>query len=52
MSSTEHQDLIKGRYIQIDDTEWKAFPEALSEGGISWKALKQLGKPRNLINFN
>ena len=39
MSSMEHQDLLKGRYVQIDDNEWKAFPSALSEGGISWKLL-------------
>jgi len=39
MSSMEHQDLVKGRYVQIDDNEWKAFPSALSEGGISWKLL-------------
>ena len=29
MSSTEHQDLIKGRYVQIDDNEWKAFPDSV-----------------------
>ena len=30
----EHQDQLKGRYVQINDNEWKPFPDALSQGGI------------------
>ena len=26
-------------YVQIDDGPWAPFPEAFSEGGISWKLL-------------
>ena len=35
----EHQDQLKGRYVQINDNEWKPFPDALSQGGITWKLL-------------
>ena len=27
----EHQDQLKGRYVQINDNEWKPFPDALSK---------------------
>lgn len=34
-----HLKPIEGRYVQIDDTPWMPFPEALSTGGIRWKLL-------------
>ena len=39
MSDVEHQDALKGRYVQIDGNEWKPFPPPLAEGGITWKLL-------------
>lgn len=39
MSSPQHQDPVKGRYVQMDKVDWVDFPEALSDGGIRWKLL-------------
>lgn len=30
---------VKEEYVQINETPWQPFPEALSDGGISWKLL-------------
>jgi hypothetical protein len=30
---------VAEEYVQINETPWHPFPEALSEGGISWKLL-------------
>jgi len=30
---------IKEEAVQLDELEWKPFPEALSKGGIRWKML-------------
>ena len=30
---------VKEEYVQINETAWQPFPEALSDGGISWKLL-------------
>ena len=30
---------LAGEYVQINDLEWKPFPEAFSAGGIRWKLL-------------
>ena len=38
-SMPQHLDPVNGRYVQMDDVEWADFPEALSEGGITWKLL-------------
>lgn len=39
MSMPKHLDPVAGRYVQMDEVEWVDFPEALSEGGITWKLL-------------
>ncbi|MEM7466997.1 MAG: acetylacetone-cleaving protein [Pseudomonadota bacterium] len=30
---------VAEEYVQINETEWQPFPEAFSDGGISWKLL-------------
>lgn len=30
---------VAEEYVQVDDTDWHPFPEALSDGGIRWKLL-------------
>ena len=39
MSDLEHQEALKGRYVQIDGNEWKPFPPPFAEGGITWNLL-------------
>lgn len=39
MSMPEHQDPVRGRYVQMNEVDWVDFPEALSGGGIRWKLL-------------
>jgi hypothetical protein len=34
-----HYEPVDGRYVQMDETPWVDFPEALSAGGIRWKLL-------------
>ncbi len=30
---------VEEGYVQIDELEWKPFPEGLADGGITWKLL-------------
>lgn len=39
MTKMIHRDPIEGRSVQLDDVDWVDFPEALSDGGITWKLL-------------
>ena len=39
MSDLEHQEALKGRYVQIDGNEWKPFPPPFAEGVITWNLL-------------
>lgn len=39
MTKITHFDPIEGRAVELNDISWVDFPEALSDGGISWKLL-------------
>lgn len=39
LQQTARKEKVAEEYVQIDQVDWKPFPEAFSTGGIRWKLL-------------